>query len=306
MAETRPKWPQALDNVFRQIHDEAEAKFVSRLDKVFNVQRSDKAYEQDTSMSGYGQLEETAELENIKYEDTVPGWEVTYTHKKFAKGASISQEMIDDEKWGIVKKRPAALAKSKMMTLEAAGADVFNFGFVVGGGGKAKFTGGDGKAFFATNHVNRPGDITQSNKITTALTQSSVQTVTLAMRKRQNTKGQIVEFMPKTLLVPVELQYTAQVIMRTTQVLGNNNNDINPIAGTLDIVVWPYLTSALAWFVLTDQEDAQLNFFIRKDEGVQGPNWDFDAEAARWKSVVRFSVGYSDWMGAYGSVGDGS
>lgn len=305
MAETRPKWPQALDNVFRQIHDEAEAKFVSRLDRVFNVQRSDKAYEQDTSMSGYGQLEETAELENIKYEDTVPGWEVTYTHKKFAKGASISQEMIDDEKWGMVKKRPAALARSKMMTLEQAGADVFNFGFVAGGGGKAKFNGGDGQALFSTAHVNRPGDITQSNKITTALTQSSLQVATLAMRKRKNTKGQIVEYMPAKLLVPTELQYVAQIILKTAQATTNNNNDINPMYNTLELIVWPYLTSATAWFVIGDDND-DLNFFIRKDEGVQGPNWDFDAEAARWKSVVRFSAGFSDWTCVYGSVGDGS
>jgi len=64
-------------------------------------------------------------------------------------------------------------------------------------------------------------------------------------------------------------------------------------------------TSATAWFVI-DGDMHELYFFIRKDEGVQGPKWEFDNEAAKWKSVVRFSVGYSDWMGVYGSVGDGS
>lgn len=305
MAETRPKWPQFLDASFRHIFDEAEAKFVSRLDKIFHMERSENAYEQDTSLSGYGQHEETAELQNIPFEDRVPGWEVTYAHKKFTKGASISQEMIDDNKIGLVKKTPKALALSKMRTLEKLGADVFNYGFVAGGGGKAVFRGGDGKALFATDHVNRTGDIIQSNKITTALSQSSLQTVSSAMKKRLDSKGEIVEYMPSLLLVPTELQYTAQIILETAQATGNNYNDINPMHKSLELVVWPYLTSATAWFVI-DGDAHELNYFIRKDEGVQGPKWNFDNDSAKWKSVFRASAGFSGWEGVYGSTGDGS
>lgn len=305
MAEIRPKWPQALDKVFRQLFDEGEAKFNSKLDKIFHMERSENAYEQDTSMSGFGQHEETAELQNIPFEDRVPGWDVTYAHRKFAKGASISQEMIDDNKWGLVKKTPKALALSKMRTLERMGADIFNFGFVAGGGGKAKFRGGDGKALFATDHVNRAGDIVQSNKITTALSQGSLQTVSSAMKKRLDSKGEIIEFMPTILLVPTELEYTAKIILKTAQHVGDNANDINPMYESLELVIWPYLTSSTAWFLL-DGDAHELNGFIRKDEGVQGPKWNFDNDSAKWKSVFRASFGYSDWMGVYGSVGDGS
>ena len=305
MAETRPKWPQALDPSFRAIHDEAEAKFNSKLDKIFHVQKSDSAFEKDTSLSGYSQLEETPELGAIKYEDAAPGWEVTYTHKKFAKGAAISQEMIDDNKWNMVRRTPKALALSKMRTLETAGADVFNYGFVAGGGGKANFTGGDSQALFSANHVNRAGDIVQSNRTTAPLTQVNLQTVVAAMKKRLDSKGQIIEYQPSILLVPSELEFTARIILETVQQTGTGNNDINPIKGALELVVWPYLKSSTAWFVL-DGDAHELNFFIRKDEGVQGPKWDFDNEAAKWKSVVRFSVGFSSWEGVYGSVGDGS
>jgi phage major head subunit gpT-like protein len=305
MSETRPKWTQALDKVFRQLFDEGEAKFDSRLDKVFNMGTSENAYEQDTSMSGFGEHEETAELQNIPFEDRVPGWEVTYAHKKYTKGASISQEMIDDNKWGIVKKTPKALALSKMRTLERLGADVLNYGFVAGGGGKAKFRGGDGQALFSTAHVNRQGDVIQGNKITTALSQSSLQAVSSAMKKRLDSKGMIIEFMPSKLIVPTELEYTAKIILESTQAVGNNFNDINPMHKSLELVIWPYLTSSTAWFVLDDDSN-ELNFFIRKDEGVQGPVWNFDNDSAKWKSVVRASAGYSDWMCIYGSVGDGS
>lgn len=305
MAETRPKWPQALDKVFRQLFDEGEAKFKSRLDQIFHMERSENAYEQDASMSGFGEHEETAELQNIPFEDRVPGWEVTYTHKKYTKGASISQEMIDDNKWGLVKKTPKALALSKMRSLERMGADVFNFGFVAGGGGKAKFRGGDGKALFATDHVNRQGDVVQSNKITTALSQSSLQTLSSLMKKRLDSKGMIIEFMPDTLVVPTELEYTAKIILETAQETGSNDNDINPMHNAMKLVVWPYLTSSTAWFIL-DSDAHELNFFIRKDEGVQGPKWNFDNDSAKWKSVFRASAGYSDWLGVAGSVGDGS
>lgn len=305
MAETRPKWPHSLDKVFRQIFDEGEAKFTSRLDKVFRVERSDNAYEQDTSLSGFGQHEETAELQNIPFEDRVPGWEVTYVHKKYSKGASISQEMIDDNKWGLVKKTPKALALSKMRSLEKLGADVLNYGFVAGGGGKARFRGGDGKALFATDHVNREGTVVQSNKITTPLSQSSLQTVSSAMKKRLDSKGEIIEFMPTRLIVPTELEYTARIILETAQETGSDHNDINPIKGSLELVVWPYLTSPTAWFV-QDGENHELNYFIRKDDGVEGPKWNFDNDSAKWKSVFRASAGFSDWMGVYGSTGDGS
>lgn len=303
MAEVRPKWVNALDPTFRAIFHETEGNFDFMYDKIFHVQQSNKAFEKDTALSGIGELEEVPELGAIPYEDAVPGWDVTYVHRKFAKGRMVSQEMIDDEKFNIIAKLPKSLALAKSRTIERAAADVFNFGFVAGGGGLAKFTGGDAKALFAVDHVNRAGTVTQSNKITTSLSQSSLQSVVTAMKNRKDAKGMKTTFNPTTLLVPADLEFTARVILETTQVVGSANNDINPIKGGLNLVVWPYLTSSTAWFVL-DDDAHELNFFWRKNEGVKGPVYDFDNEAAKWKAVARWSVGFSDWMGVYGSTGD--
>lgn len=304
MAEVRPKWVNALDPTFRAIFHETENSYKTMYDQIFHVQSSDKAFEKDTSLSGVGQLEEVNELGNIPYEDASPGWDVTYTHRKFAKGRMVSQEMIDDEKFNMINKLPRSLADAKMRTMEQAAADVFNHGFTAGGGGLAPFTGGDAKALFATDHVNRDGDVTQSNKITTALSQTSLQTVITAMKKRRDSKNQIIGFQPDTLIVPTDLEFTARVILETAQETGNNNNDINPVKGSLNLVVWPYLTSSTAWFVM-DSRAHELNFFKRRDDGVKGPTYDFDNEAAKWKAVCRFSVGFSDWKGVYGSTGTG-
>lgn len=302
MAEVRPKWVAALDPTFRAIFNETETQFQTMHDKIFHVQNSNKAFEKDTALSGIGQLEETPELGAIPYEDATPGWDVTYVHRKFAKGRMVSQEMIDDEKFNMIAKLPRSLANAKMRTKEQAAADVFNFGFTAGGGGLATFTGGDSKALFATDHVNRAGDVTQSNRITTPLSQTSLQAVVTAMKTRRDSKNQIIGFQPDTLLVPTNLEFTARAILESTQVMGSNNNDINPIKGALNLVVWPFLTSATAWFVL-DSKAHELNFFNRKDDGVKGPVYDFDNEAAKWKAVCRFSVGFSDYLGVYGSTG---
>ena len=305
MAEIRPKWVNSLDPTFRAVFNETERDFTPMYPQIFHVLSSDKAFEKDTALSGIGQLEEVAELGAIPYEDATPGWDVTYVHKKFAKGRMVSQEMIDDEKFNMISKLPISLANAKARTKEQSAADIFNFGFVAGGGGLAPFKGGDSQPLFSAAHVNRQGNITQSNRITTALTQSSLQAVITAFKKRKDSKGQIIGFMPDTLIVPTELEFTARVILETTQQTGNNNNDINPVKGALNLIVWPFLTSTTAWFVM-DSKQHELNWFNRTDKGVQGPVWDFDNEAAKWKAVARWSVGFSDWMGVYGSVGDGS
>lgn len=305
MAEVRPEWVDHLDPTFRAIFNETERAFVPMYTQIFNVMSSNKAFEKDTALSGIGQLEEVPELGAIPYEDATPGWDVTYVHKKFGKGRMVSQEMIDDEKTNQIAKLPKSLANSKARTKEQSAADIFNYGFVAGGGGLAKFRGGDAKALFATDHVNRAGTVTQSNKITTALNSTSLQAVITAMKKRRDSKNQIIGFQPDTLLVPTELEFTARTILESTQIVGSANNDINVVKGALNLVVWPFLTSTTAWFVL-DTGAHELNWFNRKDEGVKGPVYDFDNEAAKWKAVARWSVGFSDWMGVYGSVGDGS
>ena len=305
MAEVRPKWVNALDPTFRAIFHDTENTVETMYDKIFHVLDSQKAFEKDTALSGIGQLEEVNELGAIPYEDATPGWDVTYVHRKFAKGRMVSQEMIDDEKFNMIQKLPKSLAVAKLRTFEQAAADVLNYAFTAGGGGLATFTGGDSKALCATDHVNREGTVTQSNYVTTALSQTALQTAITAMKTRRDDKNQIITFAPDTLIVPAALEFTARTILESTQVLGNGNNDINPVKGALNLIVWPFLSSSTAWFVI-DSKAHELNFFKRKDEGVKGPVFDFDTESAKWKAVARFSVGYSDWKGIYGSKGDNS
>jgi phage major head subunit gpT-like protein len=307
MAMATPEWVDALDDIFRAIYNETDVNTAptAMYDKVFHVIQSNKAFEEDTGYTGIGLLEEVNELGALPYEDPDPSWTTTYVHREFKKGRIVSQKLIEDEKWHIIESLPKTLSMAKWRTYETAAADVFNYGFVAGGGGLAVFDGADGQALFSTTHTNKKGTITQTNKITTAISQSALEAANIVASKRKDSKGQIITYKFDTLLVPTELQYKARIILETTGSIGNNFNDINTMKGALNLIVWPFLTNPTAWFLL-DSSAHQLNFFKRVDEDVKGPVYDFDNDAAKWKVRTRFSVGYSSWQGVFGSVGDGS
>ena len=307
MAMATPEWVDALDDIFRTIFDEATDLEQPKLmyDKIFHVIQSNKAFEEDAAYTGIGLLEEVNELGALPYEDADPSWVTTYVHREFKKGRMVSKKMWQDEKWHIIEGLPKTLAQAKLRTFETAAADVLNYGFVAGGGGLATFDGADGQALFSTSHTNKKGTITQSNKITTALSVPALEAVTTAMQNRKDSKGNIVTFTPDTLIVHPNNRFKARNILEADGSIGNDFNDINTMKSALNLIVWPYLTNPTAWFIL-DSSAHQLNFFKRTDEGVEGPVWDFDNGAAKWKIETRFSVGYSSWQGVYGSTGDGS
>jgi hypothetical protein len=305
----RPVWPSLLDPSFRAIYNETEKRFPSMLGNVFNVESSDKAYEKDTSVSGLGKLVQKAEGDSIVYEKPTAGYPVIYSHLTFAKGEIITYEMYDDDLTNIMKKAPRRLAEAKMRTREQFGADLFNYGFTYGGGGQTLFNGGDGKALFATDHPLKSGG-TQNNYTTADLDEDSLETGMVTMRATKDNKGELQMVIPDTLLVPPALEKEARILLESTQRTGTANNDINPYKGKLKIVVWDFLGSAAggsdtAWFLI-DSSQNQINWFNRDDRGVEGPEYDFDTKDAKWSVVARWSAGFSDWRGVYGSKGDNS
>src|SRR5690606_13734971 len=128
-------------------------------------------------------------------------------------------------------------------------------------------------------------------------------TALTTMRATLDDKGQLQLVQPDTLLVPPALEKEAMILLDSTGRTGTANNDVNPYKGRLKLIVWDYLGSAAggsdtAWFVL-DSKIHKLYWFNRSDRGLEGPDWDFDTKVARWSTVCRWSVGFSDWRGVY-------
>lgn len=310
MASTRPQWPDLLDPSFRTIYGEEVKDIPTKYQTIFNVETSQKNIEKDSSASGLSKLVQKSEGNAITYEDPNQGYDVTYTHLTWGLGSQITQEMWEDDQYGVMKRRARELAKAKTRTMEQFGADIFNNGFTAGGGGLASFTAGDAVALFSASHPRTDGGTAQSNTTTNDLAEDSLEVALVTMRATLDDKGQLQMITPDTLVVPPALEKEARILLDSTGRTGSANNDINPYKGRLNLVVWDYLGSAAggsdtAWFVL-DSSYHQLNWFTRSDRGLEGPEYDFDTKTAKWSVVCRWSAGWSGWRGVYGSKGDNS
>lgn len=310
MPSQRPSWPDVLDPAFRKVWGDEIRQLQPVGMTIYNIDTSVKNIEKDTSATGLSKFVQLSEGQAGVYEDPVEGFNVTYTHRKFAGYTSISQELYEDDQFGVVFRRARDLANAKIRTQEQIAADIFNNGFTTGGGGMAPFTGPDSLSLFNTAHTREDGGATQSNQITGDLNEENLETVLVAMRQTLDGKGQGMYVEPDTLLVPPALEKEAYILLNSQGRIGTANNDVNPYKGRLRVVCWNYLSSAFggsdtAWFVY-DRKVHQLQWFNRSDRGLEGPDWDFDTKTARWSNVTRWSNGWSNWRGIFGSKGDNS
>ena len=283
-----------LEPGFREIFFQQFAELPTVYDKIFHVLGSTKHQEYDSSVSGFGQLVETTEGAPVTYEDPLQGYDKTYVHKKYTKGFKVTREMMEDDQYGIMAKMPKALASTTNRTVETICGNIFDNALASG-------TGGDGKYLVATDHPRTDGGTAQSNYMTTTVTEAGLETALVAMRGTLDDKGQKIGVRPDTMLVPTALEKEAIILMQSTGRTATNYNEVNPYTGRLNIISWDYLDNTQQWFVL-DSKLHQLNFFWRvKPEFAQDES--FDTDAALYKTRCRFSVGWSDWRGVYGSTG---
>lgn len=189
---------------------------------------------------------------------------------------------------------PAALAKTTVRTVETICGNIFDNAFTSG-------TGGDGQYLCSASHPRADGGTAQSNTHTYAPTEGYIESALIAMRGTKDDKGQKILVRPDTVLIPPDLEKEMSILLQSTGRTGTNYNEINPYQGRLNIMVWDYLDSTQAWFVL-DSGLHQLNFFWRvRPEFAQDES--FDTDAALYKTRCRFSVGFSNWRGVWGSTG---
>ena len=291
---TRANFGDLLEPGFREIFFQQFAELPTVYDKIFHVLNSTKHQEYDSSISGFGRLVETTEGAPVTYEDPLQGYDKAYVHKKYAKGFKITREMYEDDQYGIMAKMPKALASATTRTVENICGNIFDNAFTSG-------TGGDSVYLCSASHPRTDGGTVQDNSHTYGLTETYLEAALVKMRGTLDDKGQKILVRPDTLLIPKELEKEAIVLLNSSGRTGTNYNEVNPYAGRLNILVWDYLDNTQAWFVL-DSKIHQLNFNWRiQPEFSQDES--FDTDAALYKTRCRFSVGFSDWRGVWGSTG---
>lgn len=268
---------------------------------LFDTFKSSKAFEEDVMVSSFGLAPVKEEGAAIQYDSEQQGFISRYSHVTYALGFIITREMFDDDQYDIVGQRRAqALARSMRQTKETVAANVYNRAF------NSSYTGGDGKELCATDHPNVAGG-TWSNELTTAadLSEAALEQAIIDMMAWTDDRGLLIAAMPEKLIIPPELVFEAERILETPLRVGTADNDVNALKNLGKfrggVTVNHYLTDADAWFIRTNVANG-MKHFERKADSFAEDN-DFDTDNAKFKASARYSFGWSDPRGIFGSPG---
>lgn len=301
MSANRSQFSDLLRPELHKIFDDSYQEIPQVFPSIFNVESSEKATERDSGVSGFGLLTETGEDSPITYEDPVQMYDQVYDHLKYTKGFRVTDELVEDDQWRIIRSKPQALGRAARRTEENLAATIFDNTFT------STQLGGDGQELASTVHPRSDGGATQSNASATGvtLTYDNLETAEVAMRGQLDDKGMKIAVKPDTLLVPPALRREALTITKSVAIPGSGDNDVNIFQGTLKVIDWDYLDgSTTAWFLI-DSSQHKLMWFWRQRATMKN-DYSFDNGASLFKIQERFSRGFSDWRGVWGSKGDGS
>lgn len=258
------------------------------------VTTSDSAYEEDQIIAGLGLTRRKPEAEGITYDDPIQGGTKRYIHDTYALGWQVTMEMIDDDKYGIMRKIPAELMKSARQTVEQLGANVLNLGFTT-------VTTADGVSLFNSAHPLLGGG-TASNRLTTDMDLSvgSLQAIISLFENMTNDRGLKMRAEPTDLWIPPDLQFTAGEIMQSSFKPYTGNNEVNTMQGRFTPHVLHFLTDSNNWFISSDDHN-EAKLIWRKKPVMESQD-DFETKGTKHSVIFRLSAGATDWRGWAGSA----
>ena len=289
----------ALDANLNEMFQDGLKSWDDEYTKIFNIEDSDKQSEKDSYESGFVQMPEKSEGSTATYDTILPGISKTYTHKTYALGYEITEEAIEDNLRTpeTFNKLPQALRRSGTETIEVTSANIFNTGFST--------TGFDGVPLFSASHPTLDGG-TQANTpaVQADLSVTSLTAGLTAIEKFVDEKGLKRPTKAVMLAVPTDLWNVADELVKSDFKPYTANNEVNAIQRKdLQYFIWHYLTDTDAWFLLSEKEQHKLKFYWRVRLGELKRGTDFDSTNLKHLSRMRFSVGYSHYMGTYGTSG---
>ena len=269
--------------------------------EIFITETSDRAFEEEVMLTGFSGAEVKQEGAPVVFDQASEAYTSRYTHETIALAFAITEEAIEDNLYDRLASRyTRALARSMANTKQVKAAAVLNNAF------NSNFTGGDGKELIATDHPLANGG-TFSNELATPadLNETSLEQSLIDIAAFVDERGLRIAIQGRKLIIPKELQFTAERLMKTPLRVGTADNDINAIKNMGMIPegyrVNHFLTDTDAYFIMTDAPNG-LKHFVRSPikTAIEG---DFDTGNVRFKARERYVFGFSDPRGIFGSPG---
>ena len=269
--------------------------------EIFETETSERSFEEETKLSGFSAAPVKNEGSAIAYDNAQEVFTARYNHETIALGFSLTEEAIEDNLYDSLSARyTKALARAMAYTKQTKAAAILNNGF------DADYPGGDGQPLFSDAHPLVSGG-TNSNipAVATDLNETALENAVIQIAAWTDERGLLIAAKPRKLVIPPSLQFVATRLLETELRVATADNDINAIKSNGSIpegyTVNHFLTDTDAWFLTTDVPNG-LKHFVRTPLA-QSMDGDFDTGNVRYKSRERYSFGWSDPLGMYGSVG---
>ena len=298
MAISRAQLVKELEPGLNALFGLEYKQYVNEAAEIFDTESSDRAFEEEVMLSGFGNAAVKPEGQGIQFDDAQETFTARYTNETIALAFAITEEAIEDNLYDRLASRyTKALARSMANTKQVKGAGVLNNGFL------AAFAGGDGQPLFSNAHPTLSGNF--SNMLATAsdLNETSLEQSLIDIAAMTDERGLLIAARGMKLVIPSALQFTADRLMKSEGRVGTADNDINAIKNmgmvSQGYTVNHYLTNARRWFLKTDVPNG-LKHFNRSPikTTMEG---DFDTGNVRYKARERYVFGFSDPRGAFGS-----
>lgn len=273
---------------------------------LFEKNTSTKAFEEDVGISSFGLAVVKPEGSPIYYDSERQAFITRYQHVTYALGFVVTREAFDDDQYAVVGQRKAqGLAFSMRQTKEVVAANVYNRAF------NTSFLGGDGSTLIACaagGSANHPlfagGSATNGPATAVDLSEAALEQAHIDIAGFTNDRGLLIAVKPTKLIVPRQLMFEAKRILAPDGRPGVDTNDVNAMKAmglVPEVVVNHFLTDTDAWFLRTNAPHG-MKYFERRGDSFDMDN-DFDTENAKYKATARYSFGWTDWRGIYGSPG---
>jgi len=269
--------------------------------EIFDKENSDRAFEEEVMLSGFGNASVKAEGAAVEFDNANETFTARYTHETIALAFAITEEAVEDNLYDRIATRyTKALARSMANTKQIKAANVLNNAF------SSSYLGGDDKELCATDHAT-VGAGNQKNELSTSadLSETSLEQALIDIAAIKDERGFKIAAKGMKMIIPSALQFTAERLMKTASRVGTADNDINAIKSKGMIpqgyVVNNYLSDSDAWFIKTDVPNGMKHF--ERAALKTGMDGDFETGNVRYKARERYSFGWSDWRGIFGSPG---
>ena len=269
--------------------------------EIFDTETSERSFEEETKLSGFSAAPVKNEGSAIAYDNGQEVFTARYTHETIALGFSLTEEAIEDNLYDSLSARyTKALARAMSYTKQTKAAAVLNNGF------NSSYAGGDGQPLFSTAHPLVSGGVNSNTPSTqTDLNETSLEAAVIQIAAWTDERGLLIAAKPRKLVVPPNLMFVATRLLETELRVGTSDNDINALKNNGSIpegyTVNHFLTDTNGWFLTTDVPNG-LKHFVRTPMST-GMDGDFDTGNVRYKARERYSFGWSDPLGMFGSSG---